>query len=386
MDSSTRSHARAARRSLGGRRPLRPGARRRARAPRRGVELVTSRFVHGPRAAVDGYELDEPFYRLATGVGARAAAAAARAQARRARAGHAALPPPRRGRRRAPLPVAAARAARRAGCCRPPGRACWTVHNVVRQRALEPAAGARRWTRWSCTPAAARSCWSQRTGVDPARIHVIPHGAFAHLAEQAGRGAAAARAGGRRGPGRPLLRRGAAVQGRRGAAGRLPRRRARRGAVGRRPAAGRVDRRAARARRAARGCASCPATSATASCRRCCAAPTCWRCRTSTSTCPACCSPGWRSARRWLLSDVGGFAELAREHGIGRLVAPGDAERWAPRSASCCARPEERGGAGAGRARGGGGPVLVGPDRRADAGAVPGARERERSRARGWRR
>src|ERR671914_481480 len=34
------------------------------------VELVTSRFVHGPAPAPDGYEVSESFYRLATRLGA----------------------------------------------------------------------------------------------------------------------------------------------------------------------------------------------------------------------------------------------------------------------------------------------------------------------------
>src|ERR671914_993268 len=33
------------------------------------VELVTSRFVHGPAPAPDGYEVSESFYRLATRLG-----------------------------------------------------------------------------------------------------------------------------------------------------------------------------------------------------------------------------------------------------------------------------------------------------------------------------
>src|SRR5688500_5241548 len=36
------------------------------------VELITSRFVHGPAPAPDGYELSESFYRLATRYAARA--------------------------------------------------------------------------------------------------------------------------------------------------------------------------------------------------------------------------------------------------------------------------------------------------------------------------
>src|SRR5687768_10878640 len=45
-----------------------------ARALARGgldVELVTSRFVHGPAPAPDGYEVSESFYRSATRLGAR---------------------------------------------------------------------------------------------------------------------------------------------------------------------------------------------------------------------------------------------------------------------------------------------------------------------------
>ena len=42
------------------------------------VELVTSRFVHGPAAPPDGYAVTARFYRLATRCGASAPRRAAR--------------------------------------------------------------------------------------------------------------------------------------------------------------------------------------------------------------------------------------------------------------------------------------------------------------------
>ena len=60
-----------------------------------GVELITSRFVHGPAPAPNGYAVTRSFYRLATGPAANHPARAARAEARRARARHAAAAPPR---------------------------------------------------------------------------------------------------------------------------------------------------------------------------------------------------------------------------------------------------------------------------------------------------
>ena len=50
------------------------------------VELLTSRFVHGPAPAPDGFVVDEAFYRAATRLGAR------RARLRRALKGAEHLP------------------------------------------------------------------------------------------------------------------------------------------------------------------------------------------------------------------------------------------------------------------------------------------------------
>src|SRR5918996_1336917 len=70
------------------------------------VELVTSRFVHGPAPAPDGYEVSESFYRQATWFGAgrprlrRALKGAEHVPGRGARGGdgRAVPPPPPRGR------------------------------------------------------------------------------------------------------------------------------------------------------------------------------------------------------------------------------------------------------------------------------------------------
>ena len=179
------------------------------------VELVTSRFVHGPRPEPDGYELSESFYRAATRLGGgrprlrralklaehvpdtlrvRAAAAgadlvhwqwlwleavSARAAAARAALGadHAQRDPARA------LGAAAGRAHGRHDRAHPPRRR---------------AAGRR--------PARAR---------DPPRRLRAPH-------PPAGRAAAAARAGRGAQAGGALLRRGAPLQGRRRAGGGIP--------------------------------------------------------------------------------------------------------------------------------------------------------------------
>ena len=73
-----------------------------------GVELVTSRFVHGPAPSPDGYAVAQSFYRLATGPAA-ARPRLRRAQAGRARARHAAPAPPSRDGRPPALAVALAR-------------------------------------------------------------------------------------------------------------------------------------------------------------------------------------------------------------------------------------------------------------------------------------
>jgi glycosyltransferase involved in cell wall biosynthesis len=147
------------------------------------VELVTSRFVHGPRAVADGYAISEPFYRLATGVGAR------RPRLRRALKLAEHVPDMLRYRRHAtradvrhyqwlPLEALDARLL-------PPARPrVMTVHNVLRRerssRRLAEAMDA-----LVVHTRAGAELLVERTGVDPARVRVIPHGAFTHLTEQA---------------------------------------------------------------------------------------------------------------------------------------------------------------------------------------------------------
>ena len=101
------------------------------------VELITSRFVHGPAATPDGYAVDPRFYRLATRWASEAAAGAPRAEARGARAGHAA--PPTRVAARADvrhfqwLPLAPLDA-----WLLPPARPrVLTLHNVLRAERLD---------------------------------------------------------------------------------------------------------------------------------------------------------------------------------------------------------------------------------------------------------
>jgi glycosyltransferase involved in cell wall biosynthesis len=138
-----------------------------------GVELLTSRFVHGPAPAADGYEVRESFYRLATGLGAR------RPRLRRALKLVEHVPDTLRLRRVATadvlhwqwlwleavsLPLL------------PPGRPqVLTMHNVIRRgrsaRALAE--------RMDAVIVHTRH-GADLLGAGP-RVHVIPHGAFEHL-------------------------------------------------------------------------------------------------------------------------------------------------------------------------------------------------------------
>jgi glycosyltransferase involved in cell wall biosynthesis len=136
------------------------------------VELLTSRFVHGPAPAPDGYEVSESFYRLATRLGAR------RARLRRALKGAGHVPAMRRVARRDAdlshwqwiwLESVSARLL-------PRGRPqVLTLHNVIRsarpQRRLLDAMDA--------------IIVHTRGGAEllggGERVHVIPHGAFEHL-------------------------------------------------------------------------------------------------------------------------------------------------------------------------------------------------------------
>jgi glycosyltransferase involved in cell wall biosynthesis len=151
------------------------------------VELITSRFAYGPVPRADGYAVTEAFYRIAPGAaGSRLRRAAklaqhvpdmlryARGPARRADVVHFQwltvqpldvhlLP------RRVPLVL--------------------TAHDVLPR---EPRAGQRRAQRRLYERADAVVVHSEHgarrlrdeLGIEPAKIHVIPHGTFAHLAEQ----------------------------------------------------------------------------------------------------------------------------------------------------------------------------------------------------------
>ena len=141
------------------------------------VELVTSRFVHGPPPAPDGYEVSESFYRLATGLGAR------RPRLRRALKLAEHVPDTLRARHRAQdadvvhwqwlwLEAISARLL-------PRGRPqVLTMHNVIRRgRSGRPLA-----ERMDAVIVHTRQAAALLAGTS--RVHVIPHGAFAHLTRQ----------------------------------------------------------------------------------------------------------------------------------------------------------------------------------------------------------
>ena len=142
-----------------------------------GVELVTSRFVHGPPPAPVGYGVSESFYRLATRLGDRAP--------RRRRAVKLAehVPDMLRYRRRAAaadvrhfqwlpleridshlLPAARPRVL--------------TMHNVIRREALD-----QRIARKMDAVIVHTRHGADLLGAGE-RVHVIPHGAFEHLTSQ----------------------------------------------------------------------------------------------------------------------------------------------------------------------------------------------------------
>ena len=71
-----------------------------------------------------------------------------------------------------------------AAAARPPARAhACTTPCAAAQGCASPSPGGwcGAWTRWSCTPAPGRAELVERFGADPDRVHVIPHGAFEHL-------------------------------------------------------------------------------------------------------------------------------------------------------------------------------------------------------------
>lgn len=147
------------------------------------VELVTSRFLYGPLPAQRDYRLTEHFYRRATagGLGNR--------RARRAMKLAEHVPDMLRLRRRAAtadvrhfqwLPVEPLDLA-----LLPPARPrVLTMHNVLRRERerLTRRVAARMDAVVVHTRAGAAEL--ERLGADPARVHVIPHGAFDHLTAQ----------------------------------------------------------------------------------------------------------------------------------------------------------------------------------------------------------
>ena len=140
------------------------------------VELITSRFVHGPAPAPVGYGVTESFYRLATRFGDRSP--------RRRRAVRIAehVPDMLRYRRRAPdadvrhfqwLPVERIDA-HLLPAARP---RVLTMHNVIRREVVDRRLAAKMDAVIVHT----------RQGADLLggdRVHVIPHGAFEHLTRQ----------------------------------------------------------------------------------------------------------------------------------------------------------------------------------------------------------
>jgi glycosyltransferase involved in cell wall biosynthesis len=141
------------------------------------VELVRSRFVHGPAPAPDGYELSESFYPQATWFGA------GRPRLRRGLKAAEHIPGMLSVRRRAGaadlqhwqwlwLEAVSARLL-------PRGRPqVLTMHNVIRRR--RP--GRRLADRMDATIVHTRH-GAELLGGGP-RVHVIPHGAFEHLTRQ----------------------------------------------------------------------------------------------------------------------------------------------------------------------------------------------------------
>ena len=143
-----------------------------------GVELVTSRFVHGPAPAPDGYAVTQSFYGLATGPAGR------HPRLRRALKLAEHVPDTLRVRRRAAeadlqhwqwlwLEAVSARLL-------PRGRPqVLTMHNVIRRGR----SGRRLADRMDAVIVHTRH-GAELLGGGP-RVHVIPHGAFEHLTRQA---------------------------------------------------------------------------------------------------------------------------------------------------------------------------------------------------------
>ncbi len=303
------------------------------------VELVTSHFVHGPRATVDGYVLDESFYRLATRVGER------RPRLRRALKLAEHVPDLLRYRRHATdadvchyqwLPLEPLDA-----LLLPPARPrVWTVHNVVRRerssRRLAQAMDA-----LVVHTRRGAELLAQRTGVDPERVHVIPHGAFTHLAAQADEAPLPPELAAVEGPVVLCL---GVVRPYKGVEVLLDAFRALDAdaelwVVGR-PLGVSIDDLRARA-----GSARVRFVSRYVADRE---LPALLR-RADVLALPhlnvdvsGVLFAGLAFGKAMVLSDVGGFGELGREHGIGRLVPPGDPDALGAAIGELLARPRPR--------------------------------------------
>jgi glycosyltransferase involved in cell wall biosynthesis len=294
------------------------------------VELVTSRFVHGPAPAPDGYEVSESFYRLATRLGAS-------------------RPPLRRALKAAEHVPGTLRVRRRAGAADlqhwqwlwleavsarllPRGRPqVLTMHNVIRRER----SGRRLAERMDGTIVHTRH-GAELLGDGP-RVHVIPHGAFEHLTRQPDE--------------RPLPPELAAVDGPvvlcfgvvrpyKGVDVLVDAFRSVEGAelwvVGR-PLGVALD-----ALRAPAGVRFVPRYVTDAE------LPAFFR-RADLLVLPhravdvsGVLFAGLAFGKPMVLSDVGGFRELAEEHGAGRLVPPGDAGALAEAISALLADPGER--------------------------------------------
>ena len=186
-------------------------------------------------------------------------------------------------------------------------------------------------------------------GLDRHRVRVIPHGAFDYLTRLPDEKPLPAELRGRGGPGDPLLRPAAPLQGARHLVAGLPPGERRRALDRRQPAHGR--RAAARAsptrRRAAS--ASSPASSRTPRSRRSSAVPTSSSCPTATPSTPASSTPPSPSASRWCSAPSAGSPRLPRQvppascrpedpaelaRALGELVADSGARGLLARAAS----------------------------------------------------
>ena len=250
------------------------------------VELVTSRFVHGPSPTPDGYALSESFYRLATRLGAGAPGR------RRALKLLEHVPDMLRYRRRAAradlrhyqwLPLE-----RLDALLLPPARPrVLTMHNVIRRERVD-----RRLVERMDAVIVHTRRGAELLNAD--RVHVVPHGAFEHLTRQP--------------EGRPL---GVSME-------RL-RRLAPPGRVRF------VERYVSDAEQ-----------------------PAFFR-RAELLVLPhrsvdvsGVLFAGLAFGKAMVLSDVGGFTEVVEDHGAGRLVPPGDSSALAAAIRELLARPRER--------------------------------------------